>query len=77
MFFVIVPDLENEGFYLPYLYVVLDDNVNIIDIEDDIRERLDEHEYPFAIYRIEKRPFFHFKTNRKEIIASFVNRGKN
>lgn len=77
LFFVIVPDLENEGFYLPYLYVVLDDNVNIIDIEDDIRERLDEHEYPFAIYRIEKRPFFHFKTNRKEIIASFVNRGKN
>ena len=71
-FFVIVDDLENKGYYLPYLYLVLEDGVRIEDVQDQIYEALDPHERPVKIITIDKRPYFHFKTNRRWLAAQIV-----
>lgn len=63
-FFVIIPDDEHPGYYLPYLYVVLEKGYTIEDVADEINEVLEAHERPVAIYQLPERPFFHFKTNR-------------
>ncbi len=68
-FFVIVADDENEGYYLPYLYLVLEDGVDLSDVKDSIYNVLELHEHPVRIYLIDKRPFFHFKTNRRGLAA--------
>ena len=63
-FFVIVPDTEHPGNYLPYLFVVLEDGYSIADIENQISEALEPHMQPVEIIQLPERPFFHFKTNR-------------
>ena len=63
-FFVIVPDTEHPGNYLPYLCVVLEDGYSIADIENQISEALEPHMQPVEIIQLPERPFFHFKTNR-------------
>ena len=63
-FFVVVPDSEHVGCFLPYLYVVLEDGYTIDDIEDKVRECLDDYMQPVEIIELSERPFFHFKTNR-------------
>ena len=63
-FFVIVPDAEHPGNYLPYLCVVLEDGYSIADIENQISEALEPHMQPVEIIQLPERPFFHFKTNR-------------
>ena len=73
-FFVIVPDDEHEGCFLPYLYVQLKDGYTLDDVRDKINACLPErYMRPVEIFTIPERPFFHFKTNRiglsKEIIA--------
>ncbi|MBQ1996237.1 MAG: acyl--CoA ligase, partial [Clostridia bacterium] len=40
-FFVIVPDKENEGCFVPYLYVVPEKGVELKNIEADIRSQLE------------------------------------
>lgn len=72
-FFVIVNDKENEGYFLPYLYVVPEENVKLEDIEAEIRGRLDEHEQPVEIFVVEKREYFHFKTNRRILASKILN----
>lgn len=63
-FFVIAPDQEHEGYFLPYLYVVLEDGYTIDDIRSDVMDIMEEHERPVDIIQLPERPFFHFKTNR-------------
>ena len=60
-FFCVVPDMEHEGYFRPYLFVILDGS-----------RTLEEHEYPVEIRVITERPYFHFKTNRKELTAQIL-----
>lgn len=71
-FFCFVPDQENEGFFVPYAFVVLDEGKTLEDVEPAIYSVLEEHEYPVEIRVIEERPYFHFKTNRKELTAAIL-----
>ncbi|WP_455718004.1 AMP-binding protein [Anaerosporobacter sp.] len=71
-FFVIADDLENEGYYLPYLYLVLEDGVRVEELQDQINNALEPHERPVKITIIDKRPYFHFKTNRRGLAAEIV-----
>lgn len=75
-FFVIPSDKAHEGYFLPYLYVVLEKDVLLSDIEDEIRKRLDPHEQPVEIFVTEKREYFHFKTNRR-ILAAKILKGEH
>ena len=66
----LAPNLRSEaheGYFLPYLYVVLKTGYEIEDIRQAVLAVLEPHEYPVDIIRLEKRPFFHFKTNRIEL----------
>lgn len=63
-FFVVDEDFNNKGYFLPYLYVVLEDGYTIEDIRGDIEDALEEYEYPAKIIQLPERPFFHYKTNR-------------
>lgn len=71
-FFCLVPDQEHEGYFLPYLFVVLDGTKTLEEIAEQLKDVLDEHEYPVEIREIEERPYFHFKTNRKELTAQIL-----
>lgn len=71
-FFVIADDLEHEGYYVPYLYLVLDAGVRVEDVQDQINNALEPHERPVKIIIIDKRPYFHFKTNRRGLAAEIV-----
>ena len=73
-FFCLVPDVENNGYFVPYLYVVLDEGRTLDEVTPNILATLDEHEYPEEITVIEDRPYFHFKTNRKELTAAILER---
>lgn len=63
-FFLSAPDDEHEGYFLPYLYVVLKNGYTVDDIRDSVYEALELHEHPVKITQLDRRPFFHFKTNR-------------
>lgn len=63
-FFVVVPDDEHTGCFLPYLFVILKDGYTVDDIEDEVRDCLDDYMQPVEIVELSERPFFHFKTNR-------------
>ncbi len=73
-FFVIVPDKDHEGCYLPYLYVVLEEGYQISDIKDKVNDVLEEYMRPVEIFAIGKRPFFHFKTNRIGMTAAILGK---
>ena len=76
-FFCLVPDQEHEGFFVPYLFVELDEGRTLQEVTPNILAALDEHEYPEEITVIEERPYFHFKTNRKELTAAIMERLAN
>lgn len=63
-FFLSAPDDNHEGYFLPYLYVVLKDGYTVEDIHDAVYDALELHEHPVKITQLPERPFFHFKTNR-------------
>ena len=71
-FFCLVPDQDHEGYFVPYLFVVLDEGKTLDEVKPTIYATLEKHEYPAEITVIEKRPYFHFKTNRKELTAAIV-----
>lgn len=73
-FFCFVPDPDHEGYFLPYLFVVLDEGKTLDEVRPAILATLEEHEYPVEITVINERPYFHFKTNRKELTAAIVAR---
>ena len=72
-FFVIVPDKENEGYLVPYLYVVLEKGYELKNIEAEIRSKLQKHEQPVEIFTTPKREYFHFKTNRRILAGKILN----
>lgn len=63
-FFVIVPDDEHPGCFLPYLFVVLEKGYMLEDVAQEIRSKVDHTMCPVEVFKIKERPFFHFKTNR-------------
>lgn len=73
-FFVVVPDTEHPGYFLPYLYVVLNDGYTVKDIEEQVHSCLEEYMRPVEIIEIDHRPFFHFKTNRLGLTRELLSR---
>lgn len=71
-FFCVVPDMEHEGYFRPYLFVILDGTRTLEEVAELLKDTLDEHEYPVEIRVITERPYFHFKTNRKELTAQIL-----
>lgn len=67
-FFVLIDDEDHPGYYVPYLYVVLEEGYSIDSIRDKVDACLDEYMRPADIIQLDKRPFFHFKTNRIGLI---------
>ncbi len=72
-FFVVVPDSEHAGFFLPYLFVVLEEGYTVDDIEEAARECLDDYMQPVEIIELSERPFSHFKTNRLGLTMLILN----
>ena len=73
-FFVAAPDPEHEGYFLPYLYVALQDGVKPGDIRAAVDRVLEENERPVEIFQVPERPFFHFKTARVEKVRELRER---
>ena len=73
-FFVAAPDPEHEGYFLPYLYVALQDGVKPGDIRAAVDRVLEENERPMEIFQVPERPFFHFKTARVEKVRELRER---
>ena len=71
-FFVTRPDKEHEGFFVPYMYVVLEDGITVEDVRVHAHDALNPHQYPVEIIQIPERPFYHFKTNRLHIEAPYA-----
>ena len=73
-FFVNIPDAEHEGYLVPYLYVVLDDDCTVESIREAVHNALPAHMIPVEILQVPERPFWHFKTNRigltREVMAA-------
>ena len=67
--FVFRPDKDHDGFYLPYLFTVLEEGYTTEDIRDAVDAVLEPHQRPAAIIQIPKRPFFHFKTDRLHMVV--------
>lgn len=63
-FFVTRPDKEHAGFFVPYLYVVLEKGYTVDDVKPYAEQALEEFQHPVEIIQIPERPFYHFKTNR-------------
>lgn len=72
-FFVMGKDTEHEGCTVPYLFVVPETGASMEAIEQNVKAALEEYEYPAKIYQIEKREFFHFKTNRRELAQKILD----
>lgn len=71
-FFVIRPDHEHPGYFVPYLYAVLKDGYKVEDLWDPVKAVLLEYQYPVEIIQIPERPFYHFKTNRLHMEAPYA-----
>lgn len=76
-FFCFIPDDEHEGYFLPYFFVVPDGTKSLDEIKAGLKEALEDYEYPVEIRVIKERPFFHFKTNRKELTAAILEEKKS
>ncbi len=51
-FFVIIPDKEHPGCFVPYLYVVLEHGFSVADVEPAIRAALDDFMQPEEIFAL-------------------------
>lgn len=71
-FFCFVPDQDHEGYFLPYFFVILDETKSLDEVKACLADALEEYEYPVDIRVIKERPYFHFKTNRKELTAAIL-----
>lgn len=75
-FFCFVPDAEHEGYSVPYLFVILEEGKSLDEVKDGILETLEPFEYPVEIRLLTERPYFHFKTNRKELTEEILKERK-
>lgn len=57
----------DDGYFVPYLYVVLENGYTVEDITEAVQFCLELYMFPVEILAIDERPFFHFKTNRIEL----------
>ena len=71
-FFVTRPDKDHEGFFVPYMYVVLEEGTSLEDVERGAHKALNTYQYPVEIIPIPERPFYHFKTNRLHLAAPYA-----
>ena len=71
-FFCFVPDQDHEGYFLPYFFVILDETKSLDEVKAGLADAMEEYEYPVDIRVIKERPYFHFKTNRKELTAAIL-----
>ena len=71
-FFCLVPDQEHEGYYRPYLFVILDGTKTLDEVKAGLADALEDYEYPVEIREITERPYFHFKTDRKGLTAQIL-----
>lgn len=71
-FFCFVPDQDHEGYFLPYFFVILDETKSLDEVKAGLADALEEYEYSVDIRVIKERPYFHFKTNRKELTAAIL-----
>ena len=71
-FFCFVPDQDHEGYFLSYFFVILDETKSLDEVKAGLADALEEYEYPVDIRVIKERPYFHFKTNRKELTAAIL-----
>lgn len=63
-FFVNNPNVDQPGFLVPYLYVVLKEGYTVEDIRNAVNTVLPAHMVPAEIIQLPTRPYWHFKTNR-------------
>ena len=71
-FFVTRPDKEHEGFFVPYMYVVLENGIKPEDVLPYAHQALAEYQYPVEVIQVPERPFYHFKTNRLHLDAPYA-----
>lgn len=70
-FFVVRPDKEHEGYFVPYMYAVLADGYGMSGVARAVNNVLEEYQRPVEIIQIPERPFYHFKTNRLHMEAPY------
>lgn len=62
-------DIQNEGFERPYLFIILEENVDKAKLMQELKEHIEKvlpmEERPADIFVIDKKPVSHFKTDRK------------
>lgn len=75
-FFCFVPDQVHDGYFLPYFFVILDGTKTLDEVKNGLKDALEDYEYPVKIRVITERPFFHFKTNRKELTSEIIKEMK-
>lgn len=73
-FFVIVPDNEHQGCFLPYLFVVIEKGYMLESVAQEIQSKLNHTMQPVEIFEVRERPFFHFKTSRLAL-AKMIREG--
>ena len=73
-FFVNIPDDEHKGFFLPYLYVVLEDGTTIESVREAVSKVLEPHMIPDEIIQLPERPYWHAKTNRIGLTNQVLNK---
>lgn len=71
-FFVVAPDRQNEGYFVPYMYAVLEEGHTVDSIRDGVHNALEKFQHPVEIIQIPERPFWHFKTNRLHMEAPYA-----
>jgi len=71
-FFVVAPDRQHEGYFVPYLYAVLEEGHTVDSIREDVHNALEAFQHPVEIIQLPERPFWHFKTNRLHMEAPYA-----
>ena len=54
--------------------MILKDGYTVDDIEDEVRDCLEDYMQPVEIVELPERPFFHFKTNRIGLTQEILSR---
>ena len=70
-FYVFVDDPAHDGCFLPVLYVILYSGYKLEDVLEDIHASLEPYMQPIEVIELPERPFFHFKTNRRNLAREF------
>lgn len=72
-FYCFVPNQKYDGYFEPYLFVILDGTSTLAQIKENLKKYVEKYEYPVDIRVIKHRPYFHFKTNRKLLVNQILS----